>query len=177
MIFALKDIPQGTEILRCLQCGTCSASCPLTDQMDFTPRALFALIRDGDMEAALSANTAWFCVSCYQCMVRCPQEIPITDLMYRLKQLAMEKGTVPKSHRMPDLYRAFGKIMARDGRISEALVMAAYGIRHPIAAFENSQLGLALLKRGRLDLLPRRLHSANALSAQMTGVGYRKEKP
>lgn len=173
---SLNDIPQGTEILRCIQCGTCSASCPLTDQMDYAPRALFALMRDEDMETALASNTAWFCVSCYQCMVRCPQQIPITDLMYRLKQLAQERGHTPESHRMPDLYRAFKRIMDRDGRISEALVMALYGVKHPKAALESTLLGLALLKRNRLELVPRKIGSAHGLMDRLKGLTRRKEK-
>ncbi|MBW2220604.1 MAG: 4Fe-4S dicluster domain-containing protein, partial [Deltaproteobacteria bacterium] len=62
----------GKDILKCIQCGTCSGSCPFTDQMDYAPRGLFALIRDGEMDEVLKSNTMWFCSSCYQCVERCP---------------------------------------------------------------------------------------------------------
>lgn len=58
--------------------------------MDHTPRALFALLRAGERDTALRSNTPWICVSCYNCVVRCPQDIHITDVMYALKSMAIE---------------------------------------------------------------------------------------
>ena len=147
----------GSNILRCIQCGTCSASCPLTDHMDHAPRELFALIRDGHMEAVLRSNTPWYCVSCYRCVVRCPQEIPVTDLMYSLKQMAEDQGLVPGSHKMPDLYRAFKQVVERYGRITEPIVMALYANHHPGDMLGNVPTALRLLLRGRLDFLPQRV--------------------
>jgi heterodisulfide reductase subunit C len=40
----------------CIQCGTCGGSCPPAADMDHTPRALFAMIRAGMREEALSSN-------------------------------------------------------------------------------------------------------------------------
>ena len=50
--------------------------------MQYTPRTLFAMINAGQREKVLAANTMWVCVSCYFCTTRCPQSIPITDIMY-----------------------------------------------------------------------------------------------
>src|SRR5512135_3310369 len=66
----------------CIQCGTCGGSCPSADAMDHTPRALFGLLRAGMREAVLQSNTFWMCVSCYHCVVRCPQNVLIADVMY-----------------------------------------------------------------------------------------------
>jgi len=151
------DTVYGRKILKCIQCGTCSASCPLTELMEHGPRELFALIRDGDMEKALRSGTPWYCVSCYQCVARCPQEIPVIDLMYCLKRMSKEHGLVPGSHKMPDLYHAFVQTVDHHGRISEALVMAHYGIMHPVDAFKNISVALELLKRKRLEFLPRQI--------------------
>ena len=49
----------------CIQCGTCGGSCPSADDMDHTPRMLFAMIRAGMKDEALRSNTPWMCVSCY----------------------------------------------------------------------------------------------------------------
>jgi heterodisulfide reductase subunit C len=127
--------------------------------MDHAPRELFALIRDGDMEAVLTSNTPWYCVSCYQCMARCPQQIPVTDIMYVLKQMAAERGLSPPGHKLPDLYRAFSREIEARGRVSEAWVMARYGTRHPIEMLGKAGLGLKLLTRGRLELAPRSIHN------------------
>lgn len=52
--------------------------------MDHTPRQLFAMIRAGMHDEALKSNTPWICVSGYHCVVRCPQGVHITDVMYDL---------------------------------------------------------------------------------------------
>ena len=73
----------------CIQCGTCGGACPSAADMDHTPRALFAMIRAGMRDEVLHSNTPWFCVSCYHCVVRCPQEVHIADVMYTLKSMAV----------------------------------------------------------------------------------------
>ncbi len=142
----------GKTVLRCIQCGTCSASCPLSGEMDHAPRELFALMRDGQVDDVLNSNTPWFCVSCYQCMVRCPQEIPVTDVMYQLKQICVEYAVGRIPSKMGDLYRAFAAEVRRHGRISEARVMARYGRRHPADMLNNLTVGINLMTRGRLEL-------------------------
>lgn len=145
----------GKDILRCIQCGTCSGSCPLTDQMDHAPREVFALIRDIEMEAVLRSNTPWFCVSCYQCMVRCPQNIPVTDLMYGLKQMSVSHGIVCKTNKMPDLYTAFSSEVKRTGKMSETWLMMRYGLKHPFDIIAKAVLALKLFKRKRFEILPK----------------------
>lgn len=150
------DHPDCHKVHSCIQCGTCSGSCPLGAEMDHAPRALFALIRDGEMDIALESNTPWYCVSCYQCMDRCPREIPVADIMYRLKQMAIAAGCQPKLHKLPDFYRAFADDVGFNGRMTETHVMARYSIKHPKDAMANTQTAIKLLLRGRLDLIPHR---------------------
>ena len=164
----------GSDILRCIQCGTCSASCPLTDRMDHAPRELFALIRDGEMEEALRSHTPWYCVSCYQCMVRCPQQIPVTDLMYALKEIAIKNDLAPPKHKQPDLYRAFVDIVDRYGKITEPLVMARYGVAHPMDMLDNFPTALKLLIRGRLDIFPQKVEKRKAVKRLLAGSGKEK---
>ena len=147
----------GDQILKCIQCGTCSGSCPLTAQMDHAPREIFALIRDGEIEEALTSNTIWYCVSCYQCAVRCPKEIPVIDLIYELKRLAVKYKLVDPDIRIPHMYQAFSVLTGRFGRVTEPLVMAGYGLRHPLAVASNTVLALKLFKRKRLDILPQKM--------------------
>jgi heterodisulfide reductase subunit C len=166
--------PKGMKLLHCIQCGTCSGSCPLAHCMDHAPRELFALLRDGDMEAVLTSNTPWYCVSCYQCMVRCPQQIPVTDIMYMLKQMAAERGVFPTGHKLPDLYRAFSREIEAHGRVSEALVMARYGTRHPIDMLGKTGLGLKLLARRRLELIPHKTRHRAAVALHANHPEWKK---
>ena len=166
----------GRSVQKCIQCGTCSASCPLTDCMDYGPRELIALIREGEMTEALSSNTPWYCVSCYQCVVRCPREIPVTDLIYSVKQMAEKFGLVDDSHKLPDLYRAFTKVVGKHGRITESLVMARYGFRHPGEVFKSIPLALRLLKRRRLEVLPQHIEQRENMVQLMADSGTEKER-
>jgi heterodisulfide reductase subunit C len=167
--------PKGDKLLHCIQCGTCSGSCPLAGSMDHAPRELFALLRDGEMEAVLTSNTPWYCVSCYQCMVRCPQEIPVADIMYLLKQMASERGLAPAEHKLPDLYRAFAREIEAHGRVSEALIMARYGARRPLDMFGKAGLGLKLLARRRLELIPRNIRNRTNMTLQANRPGCSKK--
>ncbi|HDG98325.1 MAG TPA: heterodisulfide reductase subunit C, partial [Desulfobacterales bacterium] len=40
-----ENVDYGEEIKMCMQCGVCAASCPLSMQMDYSPRKIFLLIR------------------------------------------------------------------------------------------------------------------------------------
>ncbi len=148
----LLETISGKKISGCIQCGTCSASCPFAHLMDHAPRELFALARDGEMAVVLSSNTPWFCVSCYQCMSRCPRQIPVTDIMYTLKQMAHRYGSVPPVHKMPDMYRLFKSEVVRKGRVNGTLLMGRYGMVHPGDMMGKIGIGLSLLKKRRVDL-------------------------
>src|SRR5574341_790577 len=88
--------PGGEVLLTCLQCGTCGGSCPSGQDMDATPRKLFAMARANMEDDVLNSSAPWYCVSCYYCAVRCPPDIPITDFMYTFKRMAIDEGRYHK---------------------------------------------------------------------------------
>ena len=81
------------QLPSCIQCGTCSGTCPLSIYMDFSPRQVMALVRADFKNEVLSSKTVWLCASCYSCTVECPRLIRITDIMYALKQRAIRDGS------------------------------------------------------------------------------------
>ena len=81
------------DILSCIQCGTCSASCPTAYAMDYSPRQLWQMVRLGMEETVLNSRTFWLCTVCKSCQVRCPRGIRITDTMVALKEYAQERET------------------------------------------------------------------------------------
>ena len=99
----------------CIQCGTCGGSCPAAADMDHTPRMLFAMLRAGMREEVLRSNTPWICVSCYQCVVRCPQEVHITDVMYTLKSMAI-KAKLYQDSTAPNFSQTFVGMVETYGR-------------------------------------------------------------
>lgn len=145
----------------CIQCGSCGGSCPSGADMEDTPRKLFAMINAGMKEEVLSSNAPWYCVSCYYCMVRCPQEIHITDIMYTLKRMAINEGYYKESSaaQAPGFSESFISYIEMYGRSFELGLATRYHLRYnPINAFRMaSTMGLGLLLKGRMDLTPTRI--------------------
>lgn len=146
------EIPGGERIKECIQCGTCSGSCPVSWAMEETPRRLFAMIRAGMRDQVLDSTTIWTCASCYKCTVRCPQEIKITDIMYILKRMAIrEKRERSRYHQA--LSRSFVALVNRYGRNHETSLMTRFLLKtKPTGAFQAAPIGLALWTHGRLPL-------------------------
>ena len=101
------------QLLSCIQCGTCSASCPTAFAMDYTPRQLWQMVRLGMKEDVLSSRTFWLCTTCKSCQVRCPRGIPITDTMIALKEYAMRVDV-----NVPDGMKMFGETITTNHNIS-----------------------------------------------------------
>lgn len=141
------------KLYGCIQCGTCSASCPVSIYMDYTPRQLMALTRAGFKKEVLGSLTIWLCSSCYSCTVDCPKEIKITDIMYALKRRAIVEGVYPRRFPIPVLAREFFKMVRSRGRITESrLVVRLFLLTNWLAALKTWRLGLNLIRTGRFSL-------------------------
>ncbi len=84
-------------IRQCIQCGTCSSSCPTAYAMDYTPRQVWRLVQWGFVEEILNSRTFWLCTVCNSCQVRCRRGIDIKDAMVALKEWAVREDV-----RVPD---------------------------------------------------------------------------
>ncbi|MCD6289522.1 MAG: 4Fe-4S dicluster domain-containing protein [Anaerolineae bacterium] len=160
--------PGDPHLDRCLQCGTCGGSCPSGPDMDHTPRQLFAMIAAGMKEEVLRSNAPWYCVSCYYCVARCPQEVHITDLMYTLKQLAIKEGLYRESgiSNAPGFSQTFIDFVENYGRSFELGLAAKYALRYqPLNAVRMAPMGLGLLRRGRMAIIPKRIKGIDQLKA------------
>ena len=113
----------------CIQCGTCGGSCPAAMDMDHTPRMLFAMLRAGMRDEVLRSNTPWICVSCYHCVVRCPQEVHIADVMYTLKGMAIHEKLYTDST-APDFSQTFVDMVETFGRSYELGLASRHYLRH-----------------------------------------------
>ena len=157
--------PGDNRLDHCIQCGSCGGSCPSGAEMEHTPRRLFALIFAGQRETVLKSNAPWYCVSCYYCTVRCPQEVHITDLMYTLKRMAIQAGLYHDAA-MPGFSETFVDYVEKYGRSFELGLATRFNLRHhPLSLAGMAPLGLGMLKRGRMDLTPHRIDDMVQLSA------------
>jgi quinone-modifying oxidoreductase subunit QmoC len=149
----VADKAYGQKLLSCIQCGTCSATCPLAHYMDYTPRKIIAMTREGFKEEVLNSLTIWLCASCYSCYVQCPRQIHITDVMYTLKREAIQMGFHPKRLPIPILAQEFYKRVFKDGRNTESWLLVSLYLRtNPFVMVKEAILGLKLFLRGRLTI-------------------------
>ncbi len=140
------------ELIRpCIQCGTCTGSCPNAFAMDLTPRALWRLVLRGEEEEIFESRTFALCSSCYTCTLRCPRQLPVTEAMAALKQVASSR--YPERYRSSVAFsRTFMDSVRRHGRVNEMEFMFFYfaSRRNPLLPFQFAPLGLRLMSRRKV---------------------------
>ena len=147
----------------CIQCGTCGGSCPSSADMDHTPRMLFAMIRAGMRDAVLRSNTPWMCVSCYHCVVRCPQDVHIADVMYTLKSMAIQ-AKLYKDSTAPDFSQTFVDMVENYGRSYEFGLATRHYLKHyPLRLPSMAPMGFGMLSKRRMDITPKRIEGIDQL--------------
>lgn len=160
------------KIEACIQCGTCSSSCPMSVYMDYPPRKIIAMVKNGFREEALRSFTLWLCPSCYTCQVRCPAQIKITDVMYALKRKAIEEKVYPQRFAIPILDKEMSRRIAKHGRNSEMrLILSLYWkSRKPLELLKMAPLGWRLMKAGRMSFKNEAIKDKKQLKALLAAV-------
>ena len=140
-------------IRSCIQCGTCSGSCPNEFAMDYTPRRLWRMVLAGQAGEIFSSNTFALCSDCYYCTLRCPRGLPLTEAMDGLKQIAAETNSYGQ-RRSIQFYRKFIQSVRRHGRIREMEFMTYYfvALKNPRIILRFAPLGIKLILKGKISL-------------------------
>ncbi len=95
---AQKFVDAGLEVMRsCINCGTCTGGCPSGRRTAYRTRSAIRRALTGD-ESVLSDIDIWLCSTCYYCYERCPRNIPVTDMIIKLRNIAVEEGYILDPH-------------------------------------------------------------------------------
>lgn len=95
----VKEI-SGSNPLKCMKCGKCSASCPAFEKMDIKPHQFVSYVINENVEELASCESLWYCLSCFACVERCPRDVKPGKLVDAARQIAVrQKGG---SHLVPD---------------------------------------------------------------------------
>ena len=82
----------GENIFACIQCGTCSAVCPMVDSMGITTRQGIHYLQFGCTDKVKDARIGEFCASCHACEVRCPRGIDVPRVYEAVRLLTLRQN-------------------------------------------------------------------------------------
>lgn len=149
-------VEEGDWVKMCMQCGVCSGSCPFGPHWEHPPQEIFMMIRAGKREEVLSSDSMWMCTSCYNCIVRCPREIPITHIMHGLANYAHRLGLAPKNQPTRHFSALFWNNIVKTGRVNELKLSLGLYFRDGLVAgikvgMAMASVGLGMVKAKRLN--------------------------
>ncbi|MBQ7307412.1 MAG: 4Fe-4S dicluster domain-containing protein [Clostridia bacterium] len=81
-----------TNSKQCMLCGKCSARCPNFDQFDIKPHQFVNLINKGDFDVLFNSKTIHKCLTCLECVERCPRNVAPANLINAIKELAIRQN-------------------------------------------------------------------------------------
>lgn len=150
------NVEEGDWVKMCMQCGVCAGSCPLGNAWEHPPQEIFMMIRAGKREEVLTSESMWMCTSCYNCIVRCPRELPITHIMHGLANYAHRLGIAHKKNPTRRFAKIFWNNISKSGRVNElSLSIKLYFMDGIVSGIKKGLqmmgVGLGLVKTGRLD--------------------------
>lgn len=89
----------GLDLNKCMQCGLCSSVCPWRE-VD-SPFFVRKMIRQGQLglEGYERDEILYACTTCNRCVINCPRDVKIIDIVRSMRSLVMGAGAVPESLR------------------------------------------------------------------------------
>lgn len=88
-----EQIIRETHFFRCLECGKCTANCPVSRvNPAFSPRSMLSRLLTSELEDMITDERLYNCLTCGMCRVRCPSDVRYTDLMMFTRIAAFDAG-------------------------------------------------------------------------------------
>ena len=79
----------ATDISACFSCGTCSATCPMSQTDGTFPRRIIRYAQLGMKEQLLSSKELWTCYQCGECAESCPTKADPSEFMAATRRYAI----------------------------------------------------------------------------------------
>ena len=168
--FLRKLKTRNIDVQACYQCGRCSSGCPIGDFFDLNVMEVVRLAGYGQEDKLLNSHTIWLCAACETCATRCPNEIEIAGLMDVLRELALRRGIVPAEPRIPLFHQSFLGSIRSWGRAWEIGMIANYKVKSGDLA-GDMKLGLSMLLKGKLKLMPHSIKGKSEIKEIFSGKG------
>jgi len=165
----------GENVFRCYYCQKCTVGCPTAFAMDYQPAQVLKMIQLGMREPLLKSSAPWLCVGCETCGTRCPNGIRLAPVMDTLKYMALEAGYTPPETMIYALHRAFLDSIKLFGRVHETTMLAEYALRSKnifSLVRSNIDVGIALLLKGKMPILPERVKGLGQVKELYKRAGH-----
>ena len=109
----------GTNPLKCMKCGKCSATCPAFNEMDIKPHQFVSYVANNNVEELLKSESLWKCLSCFACVERCPRDVQPGKVIDAARQLVVRErgGSYLTADEIPELL---------DDEMPQQLLVSAY---------------------------------------------------
>ncbi|MHA2035497.1 MAG: 4Fe-4S dicluster domain-containing protein [Promethearchaeota archaeon] len=116
--WAVQLLKQAPSLYPCLQCGTCTSKCPVSNFTtgEYNARQLiqFSLRGLKDKIYIDKEPNVWQCTQCYTCAENCPQHVELPEIIIFMRNKLAERKEAP------------------DGFLNEAKAVYNYGLSIPI---------------------------------------------
>ncbi|MBQ8259473.1 MAG: 4Fe-4S dicluster domain-containing protein [Clostridia bacterium] len=95
----------GTNPLKCMKCGKCSATCPAFNEMDIKPHQFVSYVANENIEELVKSESLWKCLSCFACVERCPRDVKPGKIIDAARQLVVRErgGNYLSADEIPEL--------------------------------------------------------------------------
>ena len=109
----------GTNPLKCMKCGKCSATCPAFNDMDIKPHQFVSYVVNNNVEELVKSKSLWKCLSCFACVERCPRDVQPGKIIDAARQLVVRErgGSYLTADEIPELL---------DDETPQQLLVSAY---------------------------------------------------
>ena len=96
----LAGLPGGETLLHCFQCGICTSSCPVAEEIDLKPHQVSKMAALGFEDLLMSSKLLWDCTLCYMCTERCPKQVSVAGIITALRNVAIGEGMIPPAYKL-----------------------------------------------------------------------------
>ncbi|MHC4600219.1 MAG: (Fe-S)-binding protein [Planctomycetota bacterium] len=97
MTGSILEILKRTGALACLDCGKCTAICPVSRHSGYSPRLAVTLLSGGD---TTPDSGLWDCLTCDRCNLECPSDVHFGEMVGQVRRLVFggDGFEVPCAH-------------------------------------------------------------------------------
>jgi len=137
---AMEDIMKETDAYLCVECGKCTASCPVARcDPGFSPRSTVEESLEGMYTDVETGTQLWDCLTCRTCEQRCPYNVRFSRFVRDCRVDAQALGRQGKPTQSGAMY-SWMRMMATDGLKQDRVGWLSDGLKAKSKATAKSDI-------------------------------------